>query len=305
MKRWFPQSSLGRWTGLILLLADVALVVVVGIGLLRALSVPPEQWPVSPALYGQLVILAALLIVAGSLGYRTVGAFTLRYEVDRNGLYITWAGNRAVVPLAQVQRIEMGLPGARLPLGGLVGVGYYHGRGHTPTGLPLHLFASQPLARCLVLHTEEGAYAISPADQDAFTQELEQRRNLGSIKSLDTALQSGRLFFFAFWNDPFVRWALLAAFGLNLLLLGYLSARYPALAETVSMRFTAAGEAAATSPRHQVLFLPLAAFVISLVNTGLGLSLYSQEQDGARLLQAASVLVQVLFGIAVLSILTR
>jgi hypothetical protein len=54
-----------------------------------------------------------------------------------------------------------------------------------------------------------------------------------------------------------------------------------------------------------VLFLPLAAFVVSLLNTGVGLTIYAREQAGARMLQLGSVLVQVLFAIAVLSILAR
>jgi hypothetical protein len=100
-----------------------------------------------------------------------------------------------------------------------------------------------------------------------------------------------------------VRILLLIAFACNLLVLALLAARYPELSPTVQMRFNAAGEVAALRPRHQVLFLPLAAFGLGLLNTGLGLLLYRREQLGARLLQGASVLVQVLFGIAVFTII--
>jgi hypothetical protein len=305
MRRWLPQPSPGRLICLLVIVAALVLAALLGLRLVAALARPPAQWPVDLALYGQLVALLALLALAGVLVYRLIGAWTLAYELDRNGLYILWAGNRATIPLGQIERVDVGALGARLSPSPLRGLGYYRGRGRTADGRTLHLFATRSLARCLVLHTASDAYAISPADADAFVQDLEQRRNLGSVKPLAQALEPGRAFFYAFWNDALVRRALLVALALNLLLLGFLAARYPGLGSTVQMRFNAAGEVAELRPRHQVLFLPLAAFVVSLLNTGLGLTIYAREQAGARMLQFGSVLVQVLFAIAVLSILAR
>ena len=305
MRRWLPQPSPGRLIGLAIIAATLVLAALLGVRLVAALVRPPEQWPVDLTLYGQLVALLALLVLAGVLVYRVVGAWTLAYELDRNGLYILWAGNRATVPLGQVERVDVGAPGARLSPSPLRGVGYYRGRGRTDDGRTLHMFATRPLRQSLVLHTATDAYAISPADPDAFVQDLEQRRNLGVVKPLAPALDQSRIFFYAFWSDTLVRRALVVAFLLNLLLLGFLAARYPALGSTVQMRFNAAGALAELRPRHQVLFLPLAAFVVSLLNTGLGLTIYARERAGARMLQLGSVLVQVLFAIAVLSILAR
>jgi hypothetical protein len=305
MRRWFPQPSPGRIIGLIVIVAALALAALLGVRLVGALARPPEQWQVDLELFGQLVALLALLALAGLLVYRVVGSWTLAYELDRNGLYILWAGNRATIPLGQIERVDVGAPDARLPLSPLRGVGYYRGRGRTADGRTLHLFATRSLARSLVLHTATDAYAISPADPDAFVQDLEQRRNLGAVKPLAAALEPGRIFFYAFWNDALVRRALVVALALNLLLLGFLASRYPGLGSTVQMRFNAAGDLAELRPRHQVLFLPLAAFVVSLLNTGVGLTIYAREQAGARMLQLGSVLVQVLFAIAVLSILAR
>jgi hypothetical protein len=82
-----------------------------------------------------------------------------------------------------------------------------------------------------------------------------------------------------------------------------LAARYPLLGPTVPMRFNAIGQVAEPRPRHQVLFLPLAAFGIGLINTVIGLAFYRRQQLGARLLQGASVVVQILFGVAVATII--
>jgi hypothetical protein len=51
-----------------------------------------------------------------------------------------------------------------------------------------------------------------------------------------------------------------------------------------------------------LLFLPLAAIAILLINTGFGLSLYRRSAAGARLLQLASALAQLLFAVAILTI---
>jgi hypothetical protein len=301
MRRWKPQSSIGPWLALALLFAALFGAVVLGVRLAQALSGPPESWPVDASLYANVLGFVALLVLVGALAYRVGSALTLGYELDRNGLYITWLGNRAVVPLDQIQSLDAGLRDAKLPL--LRGLAYYHGRGRSADGRPVHLFATQPPERCLVVYTTGEAYVISPAAQESFVQDLEQRRNLGATKPLAPSFEPSRMFLYAFWNDATVRVLLLIAFLLNLLVLGLLAVRYPALAAMIQMRFDAAGQAADLRPRHQVLFLPLAAFGLSLLNVVLGLLFYRRQPIGARLLQGASVVVQILFGIATLTII--
>jgi hypothetical protein len=301
MRRWKPKSSFGRWVALALLLAALALAAVLGVSLGQTLARPPELWPVGLALYGRVLLLLAVLAIAGALIYRIGSAFTLGYELDRNGLYITWLGNRAVVPLEQIQSVDAGAHGASLPL--FRGLAYMHGQGRTADGRRLHLFATRPLARCLVIYTADEVYAISPADSETFVQDLEQRRNLGATKPLAPSFEPSRMFLYAFWNDSTVRALLLLAFALNLLVLGFLAMRYPALGPLIEMRFDAAGQAADLRPRHQVLFLPLAAFALSLLNVVLGLLFYRRQRLGARLLQGASVVVQILFGVATVTII--
>jgi hypothetical protein len=303
MRRWKPQPSIGRWIGVLLLAAALAGAGVFAARLGGALTGPPEVWQINLALYGDVVGLLCMLGLAGLLAYRVAGAFTLSYQLDRNGLYIMWLGNRAVVPLDQIHSVDVGVTARRMPWRLLQGIGYYWGQGRTADDVLLHLFATRPPEQCLVVYTAGEAYAISPADHDAFVQDLEQRRNLGATKPLAPTVEPSRIFLYAFWNDRTVRALLLAAFALNLIVLALLAARYPELDPTVRMRFNAAGQVAELRPRHQVLFLPLAAFGLTLINTVLGLSLYQRQQLGARLLQGASVLVQTLFGIAVVTII--
>jgi hypothetical protein len=289
--------------GTLLLLLCVGGMVALGAQMVWMLFQPPEAWHIDMELYGQLVALVALLLCSGFLLYRVMGALTLSYQMDRNGLYIVWIGNRAVIPLSQIESLSKGAPGAQVTLLHLRRIGYYWGRGRTEDGRLLHLFTTSSLNNSLVIHTEDEAYVISPAAQDSFVQELEQRRRIGAVKSLRPTFEPGRVFFYAFWNDRVVRWALILTFGLNLLLVGALALRYPELEPMVSMRFNAAGQVTELRPRHQVLFMPLAAFGLSLINAGLGISFYRRNKTSARLLQLGSVFVQIMFGVALLAVL--
>jgi hypothetical protein len=305
MRRWKPVSSARIWVVVALLLAAlIAAVLLIG-QLATALVGAPAQWPIDQALF--LCFLGAVVSmgVAGSLLYRLGSALTLAYGVDRNGAYIFWLGNRAVIPLAQIETVEIGvrLPAHALDL--VRNLGYYHGQRTLPNGRILHCFTTLPLDQALVLYTAQAAYAISPVDADTFVQELEQRRRIGAIQPLSEGLETGRFIFYPFWRDPIVRVALGLTFLLNLITLGWLMSIYPGLPELLAIRTDAVGEAVIREPRHQVLFLPLAACVLSLMNIGLGLTIYAREPIGARFLQIASIVVQVLFAVAVISILRQ
>ena len=55
-----------------------------------------------------LWVLASLLAIV-YLGYRTVGAFTIQYGVDRDAVTLIWGPTRQVIPLGQIQRVQVGL----------------------------------------------------------------------------------------------------------------------------------------------------------------------------------------------------
>ena len=288
---------------MLLLVLAVGATAYVGLRLGRVFAVPAAEWPVNLTLYVQIVGLLALLVISATLAYRVAAAFTLSYDLDRNGLYINWLGNRAVVPLDQISHVDIGLGDAASGWNPLSALGYFSGQRRLADGRVIHRFATLPNDRALVIHTAEELYTISPSDTEAFVQDLEQRRNLGSAKTLSAAVEPGRMFLYAFWHDPTVRRLLLIAMFLNLLVLGVLAARYPSLSATIQMRFNGTGDVVGMRPRSDVLFLPLAAFLLSLINTILGLLMYRTQQIGARMLQGASVVAQILFGIAVLTII--
>lgn len=300
MRRWKPQPTARLWVAILALLLAVAGAAFLLVQLGATLTLPPAQWPIDSRLFLRLLACLALLLVAGALAYRVAAAITLSYGLDRNGLYIFWLGNRAVVPLQAIESIERGVRTAGSPLKGF---GFLHGKVALPGGRSLHRFSTVPTERALVLHTAADAYAISPQESDAFVQDLEQRRRLGAVQQLAPGFEAGRAFLYAFWGDRTVRLALGAAVIINLCLLGWLMASYAGLPPTLEFRGDAAGATTGFAPRHQILFLPLAGAALGLLNTALGLGLYRREPMGARLLQVASAVVQLLFTVAALTII--
>jgi hypothetical protein len=302
MRRWKPQPSALLWLAVVALLAAAA-----GAGwllqrLLVVLLQPPASWPVSGALFLQFVACLALLLLAGAFAYRLAAALTLNYSMDRNGLYINWLGNRAVVPLQQIESVESGVQLPSSLADRLRSLGYRHGRTRTPEGRVVHRFSTLPLQQALIVRTAADAYAISPQDASGFVQDLEQRRRLGAIQPLTRGVETGSAFSYAFWDNRVVRAALGLAVVLNLALLGWLMTIYPTLPAMIDLRANAAGVADSLVPRHQILFLPLAGAALGFMNVGLGLSFFKREPLGAQLLQLATVGVQLLFAVAALTI---
>lgn len=303
MNHWKPKIATGLWVGLGLLLLTGAGISFLAFSFVQAFRQPPAQWPINLMLYSELLMLFGLLLLEGLLIYYVSSAFTLRYEIDRNGIYIFWLDNQVIIPISQIEKIESDVEGAKFKWQPMHFLGYLWGQGYTHEGKRLSLFTSCPVSQSLLIHTPTEVYAISPAQLTAFVQNLEQRRRLGIVKPLTPSRKAGHLIFHAYWNDRLLRWALLLTFGLNLLFLGLLAARYPSLAANIEMHFDVVGKTTEFRPRHQTLFLPLAAFLLSLLNTGLAMLTYQNIRIGAQLLQLASILLQVLFGIALLTII--
>lgn len=303
MRPWKPQPSWRLWAALLALALALAATLALLLPVGAALARPPASWPVDGALFARLLAGLGMLLLSGVLAYRAAAALTLSYAIDRNGLYIFWLGNRAVLPLQQIESIEIGLAAPPTLADTLRSIGYFHGRARLPGGRVVHRFSTVPLTQALVLHTASDSYAISPQDAEAFVQDLEQRRRLGAVQQLAPGIETGRAFFYAFWENPVIRPAVMIAVLLNLALLGWLMTLYPGLPPMIDIRTDAVGSTAILAPRHQILFLPLAGAAVGLLNLGLGLTFYRREPAGAQLLQLASAGAQLLFIVAALSIL--
>lgn len=305
MQRWKPKPASGLWIGVALLVVVLGGLGFFTVRLIPTFLQPPQAWPISLFLYAEVLSASLLIVAAAFLLYRVIGGFSLTYEVDRNGIYIRWLGNRTIIPMDEVEMIEQGTPDAKLPWPFLQGIGYYWGVGQTSEGKRLHLFSTLSPNHYYVIHTANNAYAVSPNNPDQFVQHLEQCRRLGAVNPLSESSDYGKFLSYRFWNDMLIRRAIVAALILNLAIFGILMAFYPDLSSMIMLRFNAVSEIVELRPRHQILFLPLAAFGLIVLNTGIGIAIHRQEPTGTRLLQITSVLMQVMFGIAILLVISR
>ena len=302
MRVWTPPPGIGRLIAIVLLLATIGGLGLVVWQLRQTFSGDPTQWQIGPDLFIRVCLLCALALCAGWLAYRLAAALTLRYELDRNALTIIWLGSRMTIPLDQIVTVDAGVRAATR-LGPLQQIGAYWGRGVAPGHVPVHFFTTRSPASSLTIYAAGVGYLISPSDQAGFISDLDERRKLGAARAVTATTSADRLFLSAFWNDPAVRWLLALVLMVNLAALGLLTLRYGALPQTLEMRFDSAGGVSGMRPRFQILFLPLAAFGLSLVNLLIGLVIFRREPDGARLVQGASLLIQLLFAVAVLSVM--
>ena len=302
MRRWKPIPSPRLWAGVVLLLLSLSAATALIVRIVRSLAVPADQWPIGLPLYGEFLLALLMLVAVGGLLYRVGAALTLSYEIDRNGLYINWFGNRAVIPLSQIESVATGVLTSGGPFAIFKTIGYYHGSVRSGSGRLIQCFSTMPINEALIVNTLDESYALSPHNINAFVQELELRRRLGAIQALVSGVEVGRPLIYAFWTDRVVRPALFIAALIHLTVLGWITLRFPNLPAEIALRRDQLGSVTELVPRTQVLFLPAAALLVIAVNVVLGMLRYRRDPLGVQLLQIISVVAQLLFAVAVIGV---
>jgi hypothetical protein len=299
---WRAKFSIGGPLGLIF----VGLIVILDGWLVHWLveyGIRTQQITILVYLAGLLVLLSLPLLAV--LLYQVAGWLTLGYHLDRNGIYVRWAGAEQVVPIRDIQRI---VPGTQLGdtvvrRRGLRWPGHERGLGMVPGIGRTRFLATRPLAEQLIVVTPGLAFAISPRDPEGFMRGFEARRELGPNRLLARALRRARWFSWHIWRDQ-TAWILLgAAVVINLALFGYLSARFPGLDFQLPLHFNRLGRADRIGTKMELFALPIIGAIILGANLALGLILYRRERAGSYLLWGSAAAAQMLFWLATFSIL--
>ncbi len=291
-----PCYSSDRWKGLLSVLGLLFLdAILARIVLTRTLD--------GASFVLALFVLASVPVV-GFLIHRTAGAFNLQYWVDRDGVTVVWGPTRQIVPMAEIERIQRGAaarteeqprpwdwpcPECR-PVASTLGV--------------VRSYATRPLAEQLILVTPHGNYGISPADPDAFLAALQARFRLGVARSVKAELRWPPLWTWPLWSD----WRAMALIGLGLLgvvaMFGALAFRFPALSSDLPLHFDINGLPDRIAPKSGLVALPLIGFVAWTANLAGGVWIYRQVQrQGAYLLWAGAIAVQLIVGLALLNLM--
>jgi hypothetical protein len=292
-----PLSRPDRWYALLLILGLLLLDLL----LVRAIATRPVD---GLSFLSALWVLGSLL-VAGYLGYRTVGAFTLEYWVDRDGITLVWGVTRQIIPMAAIRRIQQGALSVgvdrlwpwhwpyterRRLWGADVGV--------------VSSYATRPLTEQLILVTDDESYGISPADPAKFLAAVQSRYALGVARPKRSELQRPPLWTWRLWRDRIAQVLILAGLIGVLFTFGILAFRYPSLPADIPLHFDANGIPDRIAAKSGLFALPLIGMLVWLVNLVAGIWLYRRYQLGAAyLLWCGAVVVQAIAGLALLNLI--
>ena len=289
-----------RWLGLVSGAALVSLVLILDGVMVWGIT----QTGISlPGFFLFLLIILSLFVLM-LLGYWLYGLLWSGFHVDRNALVIRWGATTQVVPMESVTAVLSGdqlkdITRFRGPLWPGLRVGY----GEIEEVGPTLFFSTGPLQKQVILTTPALAYALSLSDPAAFTGILRQRLAMGPTQSVEQASKQPALFTWSFWSDHLGVALLAGALVLLVALFGYISSRYPSLADLQPLHFDAAGQPDRWGTRAQVFTLPFIGLLALIANTGLVFLLYERERSAAYLLWSGAAGVQLLVWGATLGIL--
>jgi hypothetical protein len=294
-----PLYCSDRWKGLLAVLGLALLDVL----LLRVVT----SRPVDGASYILGLLVLASVPVMVYLLYRTVGAFTLEYWVDRDAVTVVWGPSRQVVPMAEIQRVQRGAtppadvharprpwhwpcPDCRQVLNPQLGV--------------VRMYATRSLVEQVVLVTPGANFGISPADPQGFIEALQERYRLGVARPLRAEIQRPPLWTWELWRD----WRALALIGAGLLgvlaMFGALCFRFPVLSSDLPLHFDVNGLPDRIAPKAGLFALPFIGLLLWAVNLVAGILVYRRGQrQGAYILWAGALAVQVILGLALFNLM--
>jgi hypothetical protein len=296
---FIPPRARGLILGVLLLLL---LVGITGLGLFQL-----GNSPISPVIVVWVLMPLVGLPLSLVVAFRLYGLLTARYRLDRDGFYLVWGPASEQIPLSKVVGVgppEQAVATLRPGLG-LWWPGCVVGRIRSTDGQMIEFFATGLADRLVLVNTESGSLAVSPPDPEAFSQAFVDATRMGSLEQIQAVSRRPDYFSSRMWNDRLARWLLLAGLILDLLLLGFLAVRAPALGGSVPFGFDPAGIPGPMVPPGRLLLLPLIAGLCWLGDLALGAWLYRRkpEKPIAYAVWTSAVVVGGLFWGATLQLL--
>jgi hypothetical protein len=264
--------------------------------------------PISPIIVAWVLMPLIGLPLAVVVAFRLYGLLTARYRLDRDGFYLRWGPAIEQIPLSRVKSVELS-ENVDTPLRPGVGLwwpGCVVGRAQKADGTAVEFFATSLGTRLVLLNSEVGTLAVTPPDPTAFSQAFVDATRMGSLEQIEAVSRRPDYFSSRMWNDQLARGLLLGGLILNLLLLGFLAVRAPALGGSVPFGFGPGGAPGPLAPPGRLLLLPLIAGLCWLGDLALGAWLYRRDRERpiAYAVWAAALVVGGLFWGATLQLLS-
>lgn len=272
-----------------------------GLSLLLGLAGLWNLWQMAEASLGldfirHLMFALLALLPVPLLIYRLRALQRSRYIVERDGIRLRW-GLRAVdLPMNTIDWVHpredlltaLPLPPVRWP-------GSVFGTSLRPLpGAARVEYLASTTRQLVLIGTPERVYAISPQDSEAFLLAYQRAIEMGSLSPIPALSEQPAFLLSEVWGARPVRYMLIAAVGLSLVLFIWVSLLLPTLG---GVRLGSTASAQELLPATVLLLLPFLNTVFMVLDWGLGLYFYRHERYRALayLLWGASVLTAVLF----------
>lgn len=227
------------------------------------------------------LLLIALLLIAVPLVfllYRLYSLLFSYYRLERDGLHIKWGLRTEVIPLNAIEWVrtpaEMteDVPWSVLPMpGAYLGTVTVHER------LVFEFLASDTKTM-LFLGTSRFIYAISPQNPAAFMNGFERILQMGALTNVEWETTRPGTWILEAWQNKPGRYGTIISLMLLIALYIFVGANFQVY-ETISLTFSPAGEPLEKISSTNILVVPIAATVIWLVGTLLGLVLFQKREN--------------------------
>lgn len=252
-----------------------------------------------------LLVLVISIPVLIHLLYRTWAAFTLEYWVDRNAITLRWAHLHQVIPTQSIRAIDHS---AELPIEADSLRRWpmpFLDIAAAPTAASINLCATRPPAECIVLQTDAGVYALSPADAGGFIEALQARYRLGATQVVTPQRVQRSWLASILSEDRQGAWLLLTGLVGVLILFAVLTISFPNLPDILAVRYNSQGvpeEIREKTALFRLLVIGLLAWGVNAIG---GLWLTRQRQRiGAHMLWGGAIFVQGVLLLALVSLIT-
>jgi hypothetical protein len=251
-----------------------------------------------------LAVLGSLLAFV-YVGFRTFGAFTLEYWIDRDAITLKWGPTRQLVPLPQIRRVQLNTTAQPSSSPGLWHWPCPERRRYMVPGVGVvNAYATRPLVEQIVLVTDGEGYSLSPIDAAAFVQAMQERHALGPARLVPAELQRPPLWTWPLWRDRAAMFLMGAGLLGVLVLFGALCFRFPSLSSDLPLHFDINGLPDRIASKEELFALPVIGLVTWILNTAVGVWLYRHVQHGAAyLLWGGALVVQGIAGLALFNLM--
>ena len=253
---------------------------------------------ISFASFAMLVIALLLLLAGGVAAYWAWACARLHYELGAGVLAIPWGLLRYEVPVTAFERVVRGRATRAVSVQGLEWPGCHVGHATVPRlGAIRFLSLHRTPAAALYLVGPTDGFAISPGDSAGFIRALQDQMAVLPALAGPRVVEHPALRLLG-WRDRTVQSTLVASLLLALVATGLIFSRYAGFPDRIVVNFP---EGARVAARSAVLWIPVLAWLLVMLNGSLALRYATERRTAALTLLGGLTFVEAVLVVAAIT----